>query len=172
MPRQKVPEAIKREVLIEAGFRCAVPTCRGILAIDLHHLEEVSDGGGNTLGNLIALCPTCHALYTRGTIPRSAIQAYKVMLVSLSAAFDSRGIEDLLFLHKATQRRNLVITGDGVLRFTALIGSGYADYQLLVNNANQIVTYTVGLTQKGILLVDAWMAGDRESLANVLGTET
>ena len=32
-------------VLTEAGYRCAVPTCRGILALDLHHIWEVVAGG-------------------------------------------------------------------------------------------------------------------------------
>jgi len=55
MPRKTIPESTKREVLTEAGFRCAVPTCRTILAIDLHHIVEVNDGGDNEIYNLIAL---------------------------------------------------------------------------------------------------------------------
>ena len=54
MSRTAIPESIKREVLTEAGFRCAVPTCRTILAIDLHHIIEVSDNGPNEAYNLLA----------------------------------------------------------------------------------------------------------------------
>src|SRR5690349_13496502 len=79
---------LSNSVLIEAGYRCAVPTCRNILAIDMHHIIEVKDGGPNEPSNLLALCPTCHALYTRGTIPKEAINAWKTMLVTLSHAFD------------------------------------------------------------------------------------
>jgi hypothetical protein len=85
-----------RQVLIEAGYRCGVPTCRNILAIDLHHMEEVREGGGNQAANLLALCPNCHALYHRGTIPKEAIYAWKQVLVSLSAAFDLKTIDLML----------------------------------------------------------------------------
>src|SRR3989344_6722382 len=98
MPRATIPSDVKREVLSEAGYRCAVPTCRNILAIDLHHIVEVRENGGNELSNLIALCPTCHALFTRGTITRDAINNWKLMLVSLNHAFDKESISNLLFL--------------------------------------------------------------------------
>ena len=81
--RPNVPEHIRRHVLAEAGYRCAVPTCRTILAIDLHHIEPVSDGGSGLAENLVALCPTCHALHHRGTIPIEAIRAYKRALAEL-----------------------------------------------------------------------------------------
>jgi len=172
MARQTIPDSLRRQVLTEAGYRCAVPTCRGILALDLHHMVEVQEGGGNTLSNLIALCPTCHALYTRGTISKDAIYAYKSTLVSLNAAFDRDAVDNLLFLGISSPRGNLIISGDGVLRFSTLIAAGYADYLLLANNANQLVTYTVSLTTKGAALLSAWRSGDRSSLANIIGSDT
>src|SRR5262249_19757962 len=84
---------------MEAGYRCAVPTCRNILAIDLHHIVLVSDSGSNDLANLLALCPTCHALYHRGVITQDAIYSWKGMLVALSHAFDQATIDGLLFLY-------------------------------------------------------------------------
>ena len=84
--RTKIPEDVKRAVLTEAGYRCAVPTCRNILAIDMHHIIEVMDAGPNEQSNLLALCPTCHALYTRGIISRESINAWKTMLVALNHA--------------------------------------------------------------------------------------
>jgi hypothetical protein len=33
------------DVLTEAGYRCSVPTCRGILALDLHHVVPVPADG-------------------------------------------------------------------------------------------------------------------------------
>ncbi|GHO52377.1 HNH endonuclease [Ktedonobacter robiniae] len=171
MARQPISDSLKRQVLTEAGYRCAVPTCRGILALDLHHIVEVQEDGKNTLSNLIALCPTCHALYTRGTISKDAIYAYKATLVSLSAAFDREAVDNLLFLGISSPRRNLIVSGDGVLKFSSLIAAGYADYQQLANNASLIVTYTLGLTPKGAVLLNAWRSGDRSSLANIIGSE-
>jgi len=99
MPRTKIPNDVVTAVLTEAGYRCAVPTCRNILAIDIHHIIEVKDGGSNEASNLLALCPTCHALYTRGKISKEAINAWKTVLVSLSHAFDQESISNLLFLY-------------------------------------------------------------------------
>src|SRR5882762_10775269 len=86
--REHLPLRTKTLVLTEAGYRCAVPTCRGILALDMHHIWEVMAGGGDDPANLVALCPTCHALYHRGTIRSDSIYLYKAMLVAISRAFD------------------------------------------------------------------------------------
>ena len=167
--RKPIPADVKREVLIEAGYRCANPTCRQILALELHHMVEVAEGGRNEVANLIALCPTDHALYTTGKISKDAIYAWKTVLVSLNASFDTQGINNLLFLANSSSRNDLVVSGDGVLRFAPLVASGYADYQLLANNANMLVTYQVLLTQKGANLVNAWMSGNRTQVDNLLG---
>src|SRR5207245_9055215 len=69
---------------------------------------EVSAGGGHTLANLIALCPTCHALYHRGTIQRESIYAWKQMLVAIGRAFDASAIDQLMFLQGDPQNELLV----------------------------------------------------------------
>jgi hypothetical protein len=165
MRRAAIPENIKREVLTEAGFRCAVPTCRTILAIDLHHIVEVSDNGSNEAYNLLALCPTCHALHHRGTIPKESIKVWKGMLVSLNGAFDKATIDDLLFLFKTSQ--SLVLSGDGVLKFSKLISANLANYTLFFNYGTHI-NYQVFLTDRGRLLVEAWEKGNIEELKKYL----
>jgi 5-methylcytosine-specific restriction endonuclease McrA len=77
MARKAIPFSVQQQVLIEAGYRCGVPTCRNILAIDLHHLVPVNENGQNDIANLLALCPTCHALYHRGTYTKEAVYAWK-----------------------------------------------------------------------------------------------
>jgi hypothetical protein len=130
-------------------------------------MEEVSEGGGNGAGNLIALCPTCHALYTRGNIHRDSIYAWKLILISLSHAFDSSTIDDLLFLALPAME-HLQISGDGVLKFSRLIAAGLAEFRMWIQNG-PLVTYKVGLTTKGAQLIDAWMSGNREAVAQALG---
>ncbi len=49
--RNKLPLKTRLIVLTEAGYRCAVPTCRNILALDMHHVWEVSAGGGDEPSN-------------------------------------------------------------------------------------------------------------------------
>src|SRR5206468_976550 len=105
------------------GYRCAVPTCRGILALDMHHIYEVSAGGGDDPSNLIALCPTDHVLYHRGTISADSIYAYKAMLVAIGRAFDLDAVDRLLFLAPCT-KDFLIVSGDGVLHFARLIAAG------------------------------------------------
>jgi hypothetical protein len=144
-----------------------VPTCRNILAVDIHHIVEVSEGGGNDLHNLLGLCPTCHALFHRGTISRDAIYAWKSMLVSLSAAFDAATLDDLLFLASPAVE-NLRVSGDGVLKFSRLVAGGLATFQLFMQNGPMLL-YSVSLTPKGAQLVTAWRSGDRFAVAGLLG---
>jgi len=144
-----------------------VPTCRGILALDMHHLYRVSDGGGDKPSNLIALCPTCHALYHRGTIKQESLYAYKAMLVAIGRAFDLEAIDRLLFLD-VRRPSLLVISGDGVLQFARLIAAGLVDAHLLGNNNFLVVTYTVSISAKGRLLIDAWKQGDRSAISSAL----
>ena len=166
--RKKVPLRVKTQVLIEAGYRCAVPTCRTLLLIDLHHLYQVSEGGADTVENLIALCPNDHARYHREEISREAIFAYKAMLVSLSRAFDLESMDKLLFLQDLS-KDFLKIDGNGVLSFARLIAAGLAETRIVANNNNLLVTYTVNMTQKGRLLVEAWRSGDHTQIAHAIG---
>lgn len=86
--RRRILKAVRLAVLTEASYRCAVPTCRMILAIDLHHLVWVSEGGPDDAANLLALCPTCHALHHRGEIPRDALLIWKRTLADRMARSD------------------------------------------------------------------------------------
>jgi len=169
--RKRLPLKTVTVVLTEAGYRCAVPTCRQILALDLHHIWQVSEGGPDEPYNLIALCPTCHALYHRGTISSDAIYAYKAMLVALSQAFDLDAIDRLLLL-AGIPEDFLVISGDGVVGFGRLLVAGLARVTQKANNAWQLVTYTVNISDKGRALVAAWQRGDRSELATLLGATT
>jgi hypothetical protein len=155
-------------VLTEAGYRCAVPTCRGILVLDLHHIWQVAADGPDEPENLVALCPTCHALYHRGTIKSASIDAYKAMLVALSHAFDVESVDRLLFL-SLCPKDYLVVSGDGLLVFSRLIAAGLATVEQKANNAWQLVTYAVNISPKAKLLIDAWKQGDRTRLAQALG---
>lgn len=166
--RKAIPLDVKKRVLTEAGYRCAVPTCRGILALDLHHLAEVSQGGGNKPDNLIALCPTCHALHHRGTISVDSLRVYKGILLALLGAFDYETIDKLMFLQKPGPAK-LVMSGDGVVTFYRLVAADLAAFQMLANNSWQIVTYEVLLTAKGENLLNAWKAGNLAQVEAFLG---
>jgi hypothetical protein len=166
--RENLPLKTRIIVLTEAGYRCAVPTCRNILALDIHHIWEVSAGGSDDPSNLIALCPMCHSLYHRGTIKQESIYVYKSMLVAFSRAFDVESIDRLLFL-AGCSHDFLIVSGDGLLHFDRLIGAGFACGTLKGNNNWLIVTYAVNITDKGRQLIEAWKQGDRGRLSTFLG---
>ncbi|MCX7008894.1 MAG: HNH endonuclease signature motif containing protein [Kiritimatiellaeota bacterium] len=166
--RDKLPLKTRVILLTESGYRCAVPACRNILAHDMHHIWEVSAGGGDDPSNLIALCPTCHALYHRGTIKQESIYAWKAMLVAITRAFDLEAVDRLLFL-ESCKKDFLIVSGDGLLHFGRLIAAGLATVDLKSNNNWQIVTYAVNISAKGSLLIEAWKQGDRTRLKQIMG---
>jgi hypothetical protein len=166
--RKNLPLKTQVILLTESGYRCAVPSCRSILALDMHHIWEVSAGGGNDPSNLIALCPNCHALYHRGTIKADSIYAYKAMLVAITRAFDVEAIDRLLFLDSC-KKDFLVVSGDGLLHFSRLIAAGLATGEQKSNNNWQLVTYAVNIHDKGRRLIEAWKQGDRTRLRQVMG---
>jgi hypothetical protein len=167
--RKRLTLGEKHDLLMEAGYRCGNPRCPVILAVHIlqdHHIVHVSEGGGNQLANLLALCPNCHVLYHANQISREAIRHWKGLLVALNHAFDRRGMELLRFLYET--RNNPVPlwhSADGVLQFASLIAAG------LVRLADQTAAtpwqlpesrHQVVLSERGSQLIEAWMAGDEK----------
>lgn len=97
--RTRIPTSVRLQVLTEAGYMCGNPRCKHILTLELHHLEWVRDGGGNEPANIIPLCSNCHDLHTRGHIPRSALDAWKQMLMLVSGSLDRESLDLLLFMY-------------------------------------------------------------------------
>jgi hypothetical protein len=157
--RKKIPITVRTQILTEAGYRCAVPACRELLLLQLHHIYQVSEHGKDEASNLIALCPTCHSYYHAGHISREAIFAYKSTLVAINRAFDLEAIDRLMFLYPLT-KDSLIVSGDGVLHFDRLIAAGLATFVPKSNNNGLLVTYAVNLSPKGKMLIEAWRTGD------------
>jgi hypothetical protein len=86
--RTAISKAIREQVLTEAGFKCGNPLCTHELTIDIHHIIEVSQHGGNEAANLLPLCPYCHRLYHNDVIPKFAIEEWKKRLVSRNSPLD------------------------------------------------------------------------------------
>jgi hypothetical protein len=165
--REDIGLKTKTLVLTEAGYRCALPTCREILLLDLHHIWEVSEGGGDEASNLIALCPTCHALYHRGRIRVESIYAWKAMLIAIGRAFDVQTIDRLLFLDSLDDDF-LIVSGDGLLHFDRVLAAGFATAVQKANNQFQLVSYSVNITEKGRMLIAAWKGGNISEIENAL----
>ena len=153
-------------MLHEAGYRCGNPVCRGILTLDIHHLYYVSEGGGDTPDNLLALCPTCHSLHHHKHIPLESLRTWKLLLLSLNEGLDKSSIDLLLALHKANR---VFVSGDGLLNCAPLIASGLINHtEHMPGGVIQNIRYQLELSDKGRLLVDGWKRGDQQAALNSL----
>ena len=160
MTRKALLQAVRREVLHEAGYKCGNPVCRTIVTLDIHHLDPVAEAGNNEPENLLVLCPNCHTLHHRGVIPVESLRAWKMMLLSINEAFDRRSV-DLLLALDVTGR--LVVSGEGVLECAALVAAGLVQPGSLHHNMDgrSFTTYSVSLSEKGSAMVRAWKAGNQ-----------
>ncbi len=76
-----------RAVRVEAGHRCAIPTCRATSGLQIHHIEEWAKVREHSFENLILLCANCHARITAGEIDRRSVTAYKRNLSILASRY-------------------------------------------------------------------------------------
>ena len=179
---RRIGAATRQQVLIEAGFHCANPICRSILTLELHHIDWVKDGGGNRLENLIALCPNCHSLHTKGHIPREAIEVWKSILTSINNPHRSSA-DVLLVLFEEDQRiasapdpsavpGPFSFTGDGLGVLAGLMTSGLVTITRRRSGGSAwgggTPYFNVGLTDSGRLVVKAWRTGRADHLRAAL----
>jgi tetratricopeptide (TPR) repeat protein len=75
--RPAISPELKSQVLVEAAHRCAV--CH-INITEIAHIIPWRTVKEHKLGNLIALCPNCHALFDKGHIPAKDMDRYKSLL--------------------------------------------------------------------------------------------
>lgn len=82
--RPPIPIALERAVKIEAGHRCAIPTCR-YPRTEIAHIISWAEVKEHQFENLIALCPNCHELYDKDKkIDRKSMLTYKANLSLLN----------------------------------------------------------------------------------------
>lgn len=93
--RPAIPAPLRRRVLVEAGHRCAIPTCRHIDA-DVHHIVPWDQCKEHKYENLIALCPNCHRRANNEKIDRKSLRTYKANLRYTHDKFSQFEV-DLLF---------------------------------------------------------------------------
>jgi hypothetical protein len=86
-PRPAVPTALKRQLYEEAGYRCAVPTCKGTSALEMAHIEPWSVVQAHSFENMIVLCAVDHTRFDRGEIPIQSIRVYKSNLGVINSRY-------------------------------------------------------------------------------------
>ena len=84
--RPPIPSELQRSVLIEAGHRCAIPTCRQSPVV-IAHIVAWSKCKEHKFENLISLCPTCHSRFDGGEIDKKSMLIYKHQLSMLNRRY-------------------------------------------------------------------------------------
>ena len=164
MSREHIPAELKRKILVEAGHRCAIPTCR-FPTTELAHIVPYSKVKKHDYHNLIALCPNCHTRFDKGEIDKKSIDIYKSKLVFLSDRYSKYELDVLEFLRK----ENKVIVY-GHLSIKNLVDND------LVKNAHTICSFTyndgtvelqefvVVLTENGKEFIKNWIDPENTEL--------
>jgi hypothetical protein len=178
--RRSVNTSTRQAVLLEAGYKCANPSCRHVLTLELHHILWIKEGGSNDPLNLVALCPNCHSLHTAGHIPRQAIRTWKSLLMSLNNPH--RASADLLLVLYDEEQRvaqstsedtpPFRFTGDGLSVLSGLLTAGLIEISRRFLGANffggGMPSFEVRLTLAGRQFVEAWRSGKSEEVQSAL----
>lgn len=126
--RPAIPRPLERAVRVEAGHRCAIPTCRATSGLQIHHIDDWSKVKEHSFENLVLLCAICHSRATSGEIDRRSVIAYKAnlsLLVNRYSDLERRVLEQFVQDPSATEVVVDVghaillnyLVADGLLRF-------------------------------------------------------
>lgn len=85
--RPSIPAPMKRALMEEAGYRCAIQTCKSTEALEFAHIVPWSEVREHDFENLIVLCANDHYRYDNGRIPRKSIEAFKANLGLLRSRY-------------------------------------------------------------------------------------
>lgn len=124
--RPPIPSELEREVLLEAGHRCAIHTCRQA-PIELAHIVAWAKCKEHAFDNLIALCPTCHTRFDTGEIDRKSMIAYKRNLPLYSGRFTGFELR-LLRNMKDSRSDEIWLLDDLELLLIGLLKSGLLNF--------------------------------------------
>lgn len=122
--RLAIPAELKRKVLVEAGHRCGIPTCRNII-VDIHHIIPWGNCKKHEYENLIALCPNCHRRADSGEIDRKSLKMYKANLRFLYDKFTTFEIDVLFELNKIPAEQMIQFPPYLILLVKRIIEAGY-----------------------------------------------
>lgn len=124
--RPNIPSEIRRRVLVEAGHRCAISTCRHI-EVDVHHIIPWEECHKHEYENLIALCPNCHRMAHDNRIDKKSLRIYKANLRYTHDKFSQIEVDVLFELYKMQQGKGVELPPYWGLLIKRLIDAKYVD---------------------------------------------
>lgn len=150
--RPAIPADVRRRVLVEAGHRCAIPTCRYI-EVDIHHIIPWKECQEHTYENLIALGPNCHRRADREEIDRKSLRIYEANLRYTHDKFSQLEVDVLFELYAAPKGHVLQWPPFMMLLIKRLLDSNYITAKVeesgvFISGMKTNPDY-ISLTQKG-----------------------
>jgi hypothetical protein len=87
--RDEIPLALQRALFVEAGHRCAIPTCRAVAPLQIEHIEDWARVKEHKFDNMIVLCANCHGLKGEGPrkLDRKSLHQYKANLAIINGRY-------------------------------------------------------------------------------------
>ena len=158
--RPAMPTELKRKVLVEAGHRCAIPTCR-YPTTEIHHIEPWEKVKEHEYGNLIALCPNCHERSGKGEIDKKSLQVYKRKLVFLTDRYSKFELNVLDHLKK---NNKVIVYGDlsvkNLMDDELIKKTHIICYFTYNDGSREDQEFVVVLTEKGNKFLQDWEKSD------------
>jgi len=165
--RPPIPSELKRKVLVEAGHRCAIPTCRYPITEIVHIIpwEQVKK---HEYENLIALCSNCHGRADRGEIDRKSLRIYKRILQRLTDRYDRF---ELVVLNELRLGNPVIMAGNMLLLIKNLMDTDLISINTKINVGGVSSSVSIGgfpvnveiiLTDKGKQFIDEWIKANEE----------
>jgi hypothetical protein len=162
--RPKLPRPLQREVLVEAGHRCSIPTCRQD-PVDIAHIEpRKPDGSNDVYENLIVLCANCHRRHHQGEIDRRSLVQYKANLALMTRRYTEAERRILEMYGKQPELPNPMFLPLGfdihlwyLLRDGLIVQTG-RDFRLPPMNVPLLQEYVI--TDKGKEFIRRWFAAE------------
>lgn len=172
MQRDTIPADIKRSVLVEAGHRCAIPTCRATTT-EIAHIVPWADTHDDSFENLIALCPTCHTRFDqKKEIDRLSMKMYKHNLGILNNRYGE--FERRIFEILAASGERIFVVGaggdvlvynaikDGLIEDRHVEGMSFEITSSDIDGFNKSfpMSFTYWLTDAGVEFIKRFAKGD------------
>jgi hypothetical protein len=124
--RPPIPAEIRRRVLVEAGHRCAIPTCRYI-ETEVHHIVPWAQCNSHKYDNLIALCANCHGRADAGKIDRKSLRLYKLNLRFAHDKYSQLEMDVLFDLSRMPPNKGMPWIGFNLILLKRVCDSGFLD---------------------------------------------
>jgi hypothetical protein len=158
--RPAIPRELERQVLLEAGHRCAIPTCRH-KTTEIAHIVPWNKVKEHTFENLIALCPNCHDQYDRNEIDRKSMLQYKTNLFILNSRYGDLERRTLRLFAEQPNTTQIKLPGGNYIFVMYLIEDGYLIHigKSGEHEAEEFPNYDIyELTAEGREFIGRWVS--------------